>query len=307
MRQFARREERQPSLLDNLLRRLKGLASGENENNGLRETLEELLEEEPGASDALTGEERELLLNALSFSELAVDDVMIPRSDIAAVDLATDLQGLVARFGQTGHSRLLVFKDNLDEVVGFIHIRDLLPFWGSDGTGFAMTDVMRKVLVVPPSMRVLDLLLEMRDTRTHIAAVVDEFGGTDGLVTVEDLVQEILGEMHDEHAEAEETPVVTAADGSFETEARLDLDELEERLGFPLLEDEERDEVDTLAGVVFTLVDRVPQVGEQVRHPSGTLFEIVDADPRRIKRVRVTPPHLHRRDGGSGSEGSDGR
>ncbi|MCB9942704.1 MAG: HlyC/CorC family transporter [Geminicoccaceae bacterium] len=301
MKQLPRNEERSPSLLDTLLRRLRGLGKGDGENNGLRETLEDLIEEEGDTPDEqqFTAEERELLLNALSFGELRVDDVMVPRSDIRAIEIATTLTELVTAFGERGHSRLIVYRDNLDDVAGIVHIRDILPFWG-DGERFELAAIMRPVMVVPPSMRVLDLLLEMRDTRTHMAVVVDEFGGTDGLVTVEDLVQEILGDMHDEHAEPEPEHLVDGTDGSFEADARLDIDELEERLGLSLLEDDDRDEVDTLAGVIFTLVDRVPAVGEKVVHPAGPVFEILDADPRRIKRVRVmpgTPGDTHEADG----------
>ncbi|MEZ5826614.1 MAG: hemolysin family protein [Geminicoccaceae bacterium] len=288
MRQL-KNEDRQPSLLENLLRRIKGFGRSDSDNGGLRETLEDLLEEEADdLTEQLTAEERELLLNALSFGELRVDDVMVPRSDIKAAEAGITLPELVRTFIEGGHSRLIVYRGNLDDVVGIVHIRDILPFWG-DGEDFTLASVTRTVMVVPPSMRVLDLLLEMRDTRTHMAVVVDEFGGTDGLVTVEDLVQEILGEMHDEHAPPEPGQLVDAADGSFEADARLDIDELEERLGLSLLEEDDRDEVDTLAGVIFTLVDRVPEAGETVEHPAGPVFEILEADPRRIKRVRVIP------------------
>ncbi|MCB2013087.1 MAG: HlyC/CorC family transporter [Geminicoccaceae bacterium] len=304
MRQLPKNEERRPSLLETLLRRIRGFRRGDSDNGGLRETLEDLLEEETDDStEQLTAEERELLLNALSFSELRVDDVMVPRSDIKAVDVGITLVELVRAFSDGGHSRLIVYRGKLDDVAGIVHIRDILPFWG-DGETFELAAVTRKVMVVPPSMRVLDMLLEMRDTRTHMAVVVDEFGGTDGLVTVEDLVQEILGEMHDEHAPEESGQFVDAADGSFEADARLDIDELEERLGLSLLEDDDRDEVDTIAGVIFTLVDRVPEAGETVEHPAGPVFEILEADPRRIRRVRVIPgPSPAAADTGSDADG----
>ena len=288
MRQLAKREEKAPSLLENLLRRLREFATGESDNGGLRETLEDLLEE-PSVDergDKFTEEERALLLNALSFGELRVDDVMVPRADIDAVDVNAGLAEVIGAIRQAGHSRLLVYRDKLDEVVGVVHIKDLLQFWG-DGEGFRLADVMRRVLVVPPSMRVLDLLLEMRDTRNHLAAVVDEFGGTDGLVTVEDLVHEILGEIHDEHAPMEDKQLVEAEDGSIEVDARIDLEDLEELLHVKLVDESDEDEVDTLAGLIFMLIDRVPETGERIRHPAGLVFEIVDADPRRIKRVRI--------------------
>ncbi|HRY24053.1 MAG: hemolysin family protein [Geminicoccaceae bacterium] len=288
MRQLARRQDTSPSMLEGLLRRLRELASGESSTGGLRETLEDLLEEEdsgPGA-EQFTPEERELVLNALSFGELRVDDVMVPRADIRAIEINTGLDDVVAAMREAGHSRLLVFRDRLDDVVGLVHIKDLLPFWG-DGGDFALSAVMRQVPVVPPSMRVLDLLLEMRKSHAHMVAVVDEFGGTDGLVTVEDLVVEILGEIHDEHAPDEPPQLVHRADGSIEADGRVDLEDLEEQLGQTLLDGDERDEVDTLGGLIFTLVDRVPDIGESVHHPVGLTFHILDADPRRIKRVRI--------------------
>lgn len=286
MRQLARRED-SPSLLEGLLRRLRDLASGDNEQATLRDTLEDLLEEEQNDPQTqFTAEERALMLNALSFGELRVEDVMVPRADIKAVEVHAGLHEVVTAIKNAGHTRLLVYRETLDEVVGIVHIKDLLPFWG-DGEAFDLATVMRKVLVVPPSMRVLDLLLEMRDRHTHMAAVVDEFGGTDGLVTIEDLVEEILGEINDEHTDAADPQIAENGDGSILADARVYLDELEQRLGLALLDEPERDEVDTLGGLIFTLVDRVPSQGEVIHHPAGLDLEIVEAEPRRIKRVRI--------------------
>ncbi|MEO1017377.1 MAG: transporter associated domain-containing protein, partial [Pseudomonadota bacterium] len=168
------------------------------------------------------------------------------------------------------------------------HLRDLLPFWG-DGTAFQLAALVRDVLVVPPSMRVIDLLLEMRATHNHVAVVVDEFGGTDGLVTIEDLAEEIVGEIHDEQQKLQTPRIVENEDGSLDADGRVFLEDLEERLDLKLLSETERDEADTLGGLIFTLVDRVPARGELVSHPAGLQFEIVDADPRRINRVRIRP------------------
>ena len=288
MRQLAREPAASPSMLEGLLRRLKELATGESSNGSLRETLEDLLEEEEagGGIEQFTADERELLLNALSFGELRVDDVMVPRADICAIEITSSLPEIVAAMRAAGHSRLLVFRDTLDDVVGLVHIKDLLPFWG-DGAGFQLAKVMRPVPVVPPSMRVLDLLLEMRKSHAHMAAVVDEFGGTDGLATVEDLVVELLGELHDEHRGQEPAQLVRRADGKLEADARVDIDDLEKLLDCQLLTEDERDEVDTLGGLIVTMADRIPDVGEEVRHPAGFVFQIVDADPRRIKRVLI--------------------
>ena len=212
---------------------------------------------------------------------------MVPRVDIRGIEVAAPLAEVVRTLRESGHSCLLVYRGTLDDVVGLVHIKDLLPFWG-DGEAFSLEQVARPVLVVPPSARVLELLREMRNGRNHVAIVVDEFGGTDGLVTLEDLVEEIVGEL--EGGRTSQPEVVVNPDGTIDAAGRTDLEELEERLGVRLLPDDERDEADTLAGLIFDLVDRVPARGEVVQHPSGLGFEILDADPRRIKRVRIRRP-----------------
>jgi magnesium and cobalt transporter len=287
VRPLPRRDGPPPSLLEGLLRRLRELALGPEQEGSLRRTLEEILEETEGGEDRrLSEEERALVQRALSFGELEVADIMVPRSDIKAVPVEASLAEVVAAMRAAGHSRLLVYRQTLDEVIGIVHLKDLLDYWG-DGADFVLERIVRQVPVVPPSMRVLELLLELRTSRQHLAVVVDEFGGTDGLVTLEDVVSELLGEIADERA-AQRTPqLVERPDGSLEVDGRLDLEELEERLGLRLLGEDERDEADTVAGLIFALVDRVPARGEVVEHPSGVRFEVLDADPRRIKRVSV--------------------
>jgi magnesium and cobalt transporter len=290
VRQLARREEPAPSsFLDGFLRRLREIAwLGEAENGNLREHLTELIEEaEQGAGTTFSEEEWALVRNALGFGELRVDDVMVPRVDIRGIEVGAPLAEVVRTLRESGHSCLLVYRGTLDDVVGLVHIKDLLPFWG-DGEAFSLEQLARPVLVVPPSARVIDLLLEMRKGRNHVAIVVDEFGGTDGLVTLEDLVEEIVGEL--EGGRTSQPEVVVNPDGTIDAAGRTDLEELEKRLGVRLLPDDERDEADTLAGLIFDLVDRVPARGEVVQHPSGLGFEILDADPRRIKRVRIRRP-----------------
>lgn len=290
MKQLAKRESSPPSLIESLIRRVRELAGhSEAGPGGLRDALEELITEaeEEGAT-RFSEEGVELIRNALSFGELRVDDVMIPRADIKGVAVGSGLGEVVRAMQAANHSRLLVYRENLDDVLGIVHIKDLLPFWG-DGESFALEQVMRPVLVVPPSMRVLDLLLEMRATRNRMAVVVDEFGGTDGLVTIEDLVEQIVGELEDEHDREPAPQLIENDDGTIDADGRLDLEELEAKLGFPLLDGEERDEADTLGGLIFTLVDRVPSRGELIAHPSGVRFEVLEADPRRIKRVRIRP------------------
>jgi len=287
LRPLPRRNGPPPSLLEGLLRRLRELALGPEQEGSLRRTLEEILEEtEGGERRRLSEEERALVQRALSFGELEVADIMVPRSDIKAVPVEASLAEVVAAMRTAGHSRLLVYRQTLDEVIGIVHLKDLLDYWG-DGADFVLERIVRQVPVVPPSMRVLELLLELRTSRQHLAVVVDEFGGTDGLVTLEDVVSELLGEIADERA-AQRTPqLVERPDGTLEVDGRLDLEELEERLGLRLLGEDERDEADTVAGLIFALVDRVPARGEVVEHPSGVRFEVLDADPRRIKRVSV--------------------
>ena len=284
----------QPSLFQGLLMRLR-LVSGRRNGEGstLREALEELIEEQDGedgrTSDGISDEERTLLLNALSFGELQVRDVMVPRSDIKAIDAGADIGSVVSAMREATHTRLPVFRQNLDDVLGMVHIKDILPYWG-DGADFRLEQVVRDVLFVPPSMRVLDLLLQMRDTKVHMAIVVDEYGGTDGLATIEDLVEEIVGEIQDEHDKILPPQLIELPNGSLEADARIEVEELEKRLQLELLDEERREYVDTLGGLLFMLLDRVPARGEVVRHPAGVQFEVLDADPRRIKRVRILVP-----------------
>jgi CBS domain containing-hemolysin-like protein len=290
MRQLARREAESPGLIEALLRRLRGFAGQPQPEGNLRETLEELIEEaEDEENQQFSEEEKELLLNALSFGQLRADDVMVPRADIKGVAAGASLSDVVAAVQSVGHSRLVVYRGSMDDVLGMVTVKDLLPFW-DNREGFELERVTRPVLIVPPSMRVLDLLLEMRGKRTHMAVVVDEFGGTDGLITLEDLVEEILGELRDEHEKSKVPEILENADGTVDADARVYLEDLEERLGEGLLTEEEHDEADTLGGLIFTLLDRVPAKGEVVPHPSGFEFEVLEADPRRVKRVRIHRP-----------------
>jgi CBS domain containing-hemolysin-like protein len=270
------------------LRMLLGRRNGD--GHTLRETLEELIEEdeeETGQRSAeFTDEERELLLNALSFGELQVLDVMVPRADIKAIEVEADIASVISAMREAMHTRLPVYRNTLDEVIGMVHIKDMLPFWG-DGAEFKLERIKREILFVPHSMRVLDLLLQMRDTAVHMAIVVDEYGGTDGMVTIEDMVEEIVGEIQDEHDKILPARITELPDGALEADARVEVEELEKWLGLSLLDDERREDVDTLSGLIFTLLDRLPARGEVVRHPAGIEFEVVEADPRRIKRLRI--------------------
>ena len=209
-------------------------------------------------------------------------------ADIVAVDIETPLARLIELVKREYHSRFPVYRGALDEIVGMIHVKDLIAHW-SQRRGFAMEKVLRKVLFAAPSMPVLDLLKEMRITRIHLALVVDEYGGVDGLVTIEDLVEEIVGEIEDEHDVAQTPTVARRVDGTIDVNGRTPIELLEEEIG-RVLSDDERREIDTVGGLIFSLLGRIPERGEVVRHPSGVEFEILDVDPRRIRRLRVRPP-----------------
>ena len=274
-------------LIGNWLR--KGLGRG---NGGSwRESLGEILEEEEIA-DQISPDERDLLLNLLRFGSLTAEDAMVPRNDITAVEITAPLDEVVAIIKEEGHSRMPLYRGDLDEIVGMIHIRDVMGHWGGDGP-FDLEAIRREILYVPESMPIPALLKEMRETRLHMAVIVDEYGGTHGLVTIEDVVEEIVGEIEDEHDEIEAPALIRLDDGAMEADARVRVDELERQLSVPLLDGDEEDAVDTLGGLVFTLAERVPRVGEQICHPVGFTFEVLEADPRRIKRLRVSRTESH--------------
>jgi len=279
-----------------LWHRLRGFLKSRQGEAQLRETLEEIIDEikdverEEVSGAPISSDERVMLSNILRLRHLTAYDVMVPRVDIIAVDLDTPIDELIDVMSSAGHSRLPVYRDTLDEVVGIVHIKDLLHYMRERKTtgDFDLVDLVRRILVVAPSMRVLDLLLEMRLSRVHMALVVDEYGGIDGLVTIEDLVEEIVGEIEDEHDVAVGPKLIERPDGSVIADARTTIEEFEEKVG-PVLSEEEREEdIDTLGGLLFTLAGRVPDRGELVEHPpSGITFEVLEADPRRVKRVRV--------------------
>ena len=251
----------------------------------LRDTLEEIIEAADFKGEELAPDERRLLRNILRLHAVTTADVMVPRADIIAVEIETPLPRLIELVKRSGHSRFPVFRGALDEIAGMIHVKDIIAHW-SQRRGFSVEKVLRKVLFAAPSMRVLDLLKEMRITRLHLALVVDEYGGVDGLVTIEDLVEEIVGEIEDEHDEEAPPSLIEEAPGIALADGRVKLDDFEQRFG-QFADPEERAEADTLGGLVFYLANRVPSRGELIKHPSGIEFEIVDADPRRVRLLRV--------------------
>lgn len=284
-----------------LWRGLQNLLGGGVEPS-LRASLEEAIDEHALAGeqgDDLSPIERTMLKNLLHFGERLVGDTAVPRADMIAFDVDDSFADLVARFREAGHSRMPVFRGSLDEVIGMIHIKDVyarISETFSDAVSsqpfldIKVESLLRDVLHVPPSMRVLDLLARMRAGQTHMAVVVDEYGGTDGLVTIEDLVEEIVGDIEDEHDETQEKLLLEIGEGVYEADARLDLEELQTALETDLTDDDIGEDVDTLGGMVFMLAGRVPAIGETVVHPTGWRFEIIDGDPRLVKRVRLYPP-----------------
>ena len=281
----AKRDTAASSFGGGLLSWLRSLTRSSSEA-GLRETFEEVLEEYGALEDALDPEQREMLLNIVGFGELRVGDIMVPRTDIVAVEIGLSLSEVVAQFREGRHSRLPVYRETLDDLVGFVHIKDVIDYWPAR-PDFATKDIVRELLVVPPSMPVIALLQRMRATHIHMAIVVDEYGGTDGLVTIEDAVEEIVGDIADEHDDEEEPLLVQLPDGSFDADGRAEIEALEAIAGVDLLPDDGDEDVDTLGGLVFTILGRVPQSGERLVHDCGLEFEVVDADARRIRRLRI--------------------
>jgi CBS domain containing-hemolysin-like protein len=315
------------SLLNTLLSRI-GLRAP-----SLREMLEADLRGEAEAEEAaFSTEEREMLRRLLRFGGLRVDDIMVPRADIIALEESDTLGELLRTFGEAGVSRIPLFSETLDDPRGMIHVKDLFRWLtreAGDDTGnthvaaargaedgdiesggkaaaplpshleFGRIDlsrpitsakIRRPVLYVPPSMPVTNLLIRMQTTRIHMALVVDEYGGTDGLVTIEDLVEQIVGDIEDEHDVAEAAYIVTEPKIGLVASARTPIKQLEEHLGIKLLKPEEEEDIDTLGGLMFSLLGRVPVRGELVRHPSGLELEVLDADARRLKKVKIHQP-----------------
>jgi CBS domain containing-hemolysin-like protein len=279
-----------------------------------RADLKEVLEDSAPGDLGFSPEESTMLKNILGLRERRIDDVMVPRADIIAVQQDIPLGELVKVFENAGHSRLVVFNDTLDDPVGMVHIRDLIGFMTARAAAtpkpssrrkkkpvegaldlaaidLAMplteTKIVRTILFVPPSMPAIDLLAKMQATRIHLALVVDEYGGTDGIVSIEDVVELIVGNIEDEHDDEEAPGILKQSDGSFVADARASLEDVIAAVGKGFDVGEALNNVDTLAGYLVTQVGRVPVRGELVPGPAGFEFEVLDADPRRVKKVRI--------------------
>jgi CBS domain containing-hemolysin-like protein len=276
----------------------------------LRESLEGVIAEhvEQEGESALPDDARSMMQNLLGFADLRVDDMMVPRANIVAAEETSNMRDLLAQFIDANHSRMPVYRESLDDIVGMIHVKDYLRWMATKGTkkktktpaGIALAanelsstikqhpSMIRDVLFVPPSMPAPDLLIKMKASHIHLAIVVDEYGGTDGLVSLEDLVEEIIGDIADEHDTDAEHGMIRKQDETiYVANARISISTLDDMFKVDLLPDDQEDEADTLGGLVFEMAGRVPTRGEIIRHASGLEFEILESDPRRVKRVRI--------------------
>ncbi len=280
------------------IRKILGAGDGD---RSLRAQLEEAIDEHEGENgdadeeESNTGNgdllpvERQMLRNLLHFSEHDADDVAVPRGEIVAVDARISWEELVAAFSENGHSRMPVYRDTLDEVIGMIHIKDVFPYLATGKPPPKdWTTLMRQPLYVPQVRGALDVLADMRSRRVHLAIVLDEFSGTDGIITIEDLVEEIVGEIEDEHDETPQQMIVAIGEGMWDCDARAELDDVADQVDARLAEVEES--VDTLGGLAFVLAEAVPQVGAIVEHPSGWRIEVTEGDETHVKRLRLHEP-----------------
>lgn len=287
---------------------IRRMFEGESGDQSLRAQLEEAIDEhveehsgseEKSIGGDLSSVELQMLRNLLHFSEHDADDVAIPRSEIIAVSTSASWAELVALFAEHGHSRLPVYRETLDEVIGMMHIKDVFHYLATGQTPPAdWTSLMRQPLYVPQARNAVDVLADMRARRTHLAIVVDEYSGVDGIITIEDLVEEIVGEIEDEHDDAPEALLTELPDGTWDADSRAELDDVAETIDPRLAEVEEA--VDTLGGLAFVLAEQVPAVGTVLPHPSGWRIEITEGNERHVKRLRLHPPVQDEHEGDDG-------
>ena len=281
-------ENEEESLVTRFKLWLRTNLGGKHPDSSLKEALEEVLEEhEEERGDELPEEEEKMIKKILNFGEIDVSDIMTPRSDIKAVEYTISFAELKMHLSQYFHTRVPVYNDTLDNIKGFIHTKDLVPILAGESE-FNMAFVIRDMLFVPPSMKLIDLLVKMRAASIHIAIVVDEYGGTDGLVTLEDIFEEIVGEIQDEHDEDENRDVLTwTTEGYCDVDARIKIGRLEKELNIAFKNKEQHADYSTLGGFIFYKLGHVPTDGEVIEHDDKARFEIISADPRLIKQVRI--------------------
>lgn len=239
----------------------------------------------------ITSEEKRMVKNIINIEDLKVDDVMTPRTDIIAINFDAGIEQIKQLIVEKAHSRIPVYKKNLDSIIGFIHSKDLVKFVVASGGDFKINSIIRKILFVPHSMRIGDLLLKMRSSRVHIAIVLDEYGGTDGLITIEDIVEEIVGEIEDEYDIPDDNVYLRfkkIGDHTLQVGGRVEIEKITEFLQGKIIDDNSENDFDTVGGLIFSLFKKVPEVGEFFQHPSGITFKILDADARSVKLAEIT-------------------
>ena len=260
-----------------------------NQKEGLKNVIEDLIDENKNSTEKIDDGTKNIFKNVINLSDKCIEDVMIPRADIDAVSSDIKIDKLITFINKTKHSRIPVFQENLDKIIGMIHIRDLFEKVNNKKKKENLSPsktITRKILFSSPSMKILDLLLKMRSEQIHMSIVVDEFGGTNGLVTIEDLVEEIVGEIKDEHDFEEIEEIKKISKKTYDVSARLPVEDLEKKIG-GYFTDEEKEDIDTVGGLVFNLLGKIPSRGEVINHKSGLEFTIRDADTRKIKRILV--------------------
>ena len=264
--------------------KIKLFRSNNNENS---KDINNIIDTSDNSSRELTPEEKNMLNNVIGFGESRVEDCMVPRADIVGLELDTDVKDILKIFSESNHSRIPVYKETLDNPIGMLHMKDLISvFSDKNFDDIDIEKFLREILFVPPSMKSRDLLVRMQTSRIHMALVIDEYGGTDGLVTIEDLIEEIIGEIEDELFE-EDLDRIKIYDNYIDSSARASIEEINDIVGESLFTDDIDEEINTIGGLVFVLAGRVPQRGELINHPLGFEIEITDADSRRIKKVRL--------------------
>lgn len=271
------------SFSQKLLKKIKSLTTTQD----VRESIQEAIRDKTEGGQSLYGfskKERYILENILSINKLRIKDVMIPRASIVSVSIESNLNDLLNLLYKESHSRLPVYRKDLDNVLGMVHIKDLLKFFNKKEEDFSISSILKNVLYVPPSMPLLNLLLKMQSTRLHMAMVIDEHGGTDGLVTIEDIVEEIVGEIDDEHDKSEQNTFIKINENTFEVTGDITLEKLKSITNLNLPNE---NDIDTIGGFLFTLINRIPSIGEIIVYQNNIKFEILEANPRKIKKIKI--------------------
>ena len=257
------------------------------DKTNIKEDLETVLDNKSKNTDGISKQERIMLMNILKIDEILARDIMIPRAEIIAVEESISFEEVIKIFVDGAHSRIPIYHEQLDNITGMLHIKDLVKYQTENDTKNNFIDNIKKeILHIPPSMPALDLLIKMQLTRLHMGVVIDEYGGVDGLITIEDVIEEITGEIEDEHDAKDISMLIKLSSNTFESNARLPIEELEKIAHIKLSKGD--DEADTIGGLVVSIAGRVPQRGEIIKHESGILFTILDADPRRIKTIKIS-------------------